>query len=81
MARYWRCSAYVPEMYEVGQTPDHLYIALEYLDGEDLATIIRRGPIDPVRAATIERPRRTASALGMTREKIASVRVTSSPCW
>jgi hypothetical protein len=51
--QYLATSAYVPEMYEVGQTPDHLYIAMEYLDGEDLATIIRRGPIDPVRAATI----------------------------
>lgn len=46
-------STYVPEMYEVGQTPDHLYIAMEYLEGEDLATIIKRGPLDPLRAAGI----------------------------
>jgi hypothetical protein len=46
-------SAYVPEMYEVGQTPDHLYIAMEYLEGEDLSAIIRRGPIEPARAANI----------------------------
>ena len=26
-------STYVPEMYEVGQTADHLYIAMEYLEG------------------------------------------------
>ena len=46
-------SEYVPAMYEVGQTPDHLYIAMEYLEGEDLATIIKRGPIEPIRAAGI----------------------------
>ncbi len=46
-------STYVPEMYEVGQTPDHLYIAMEYLEGEDLATIIKRGPLDPLQAAGI----------------------------
>jgi serine/threonine protein kinase len=46
-------STYVPEMYEVGQTADHLYIAMEYLEGEDLATIIKRGPLDPLRAAGI----------------------------
>ncbi len=46
-------STYVPEMYEVGQTADHLYIAMEYLEGEDLAAIIKRGPLDPFRAAAI----------------------------
>jgi tetratricopeptide (TPR) repeat protein len=40
-------------MYEIGQTPDYLYIAMEYLDGEDLSTVIRRGALDPVRAARI----------------------------
>jgi hypothetical protein len=46
-------SQYVPAMYDVGQTPDHLYIAMEYLEGEDLATVIRRGPLEPGRAAAI----------------------------
>jgi serine/threonine protein kinase len=46
-------SPYVPELYEVGQTPDHLYIAMEYLEGEDLSAIIRRGPLDPERAVRI----------------------------
>src|SRR5690606_7851962 len=46
-------SEYVPALYEIGQTPDYLYIAMEYLDGEDLATVIRRGPLEPARAARI----------------------------
>jgi len=46
-------SEYVPEMYEVGQTADHLYIAMEYLEGEDLAATIRRGPLEATRAADI----------------------------
>lgn len=46
-------SRFVPEMYEVGQTADYLYIAMEYLDGEDLSAVIRRGALDPIRAAAI----------------------------
>ena len=46
-------SQYVPEIYEVGQTPDYLYIAMEYLEGDDLSAVIRRGALEPVRAANI----------------------------
>ncbi len=46
-------SEYVPQMYEVGQTPEYLYIAMEYLEGEDLAAIVRRGPIAPDRAVAL----------------------------
>lgn len=51
--RFLTHSEYVPEVYEVGETPGYLYIAMEYLDGEDLSSILRRGPIAPARAATI----------------------------
>ena len=46
-------SAYVPEVYEVGHTPGYLYIAMEYIAGEDLSAVVARGPVDPRRAATI----------------------------
>lgn len=48
---YLAGSEYVPQVYEVGHTPGYLYIAMEYLDGEDLSTIIARGPIEASRAA------------------------------
>ena len=46
-------SAFVPRVYDVGVVPGYLYIAMEYLDGEDLAAVIRRGPIEAVRAVGI----------------------------
>jgi serine/threonine protein kinase len=46
-------SEHVPEVYEVGRAPGYLYIAMEYLDGQDLAALLRQGPIDPRRAAEI----------------------------
>jgi serine/threonine-protein kinase len=51
--QYLASSQYVPQMYEVGHTPDYLYIAMEYLDGEDLSAVIRRGAIEPEQAARI----------------------------
>jgi serine/threonine protein kinase len=51
--QFLAASRYVPAIYEVGQTSDHLYIAMEYLDGADLSTVIARGALDPVRAARI----------------------------
>ena len=36
-------AAHVPELLELGATPEgHLYIAMEYLRGEDLAAVLRR---------------------------------------
>ncbi len=46
-------SAFVPAVYEVGEVPGYFYIAMEYLEGEDLSAAIRRGPLDPRRAAAI----------------------------
>ena len=46
-------SPYVPRVYDVDRADGYLYIAMEYVEGEDLSAIIRRGPIDPQRAAAI----------------------------
>ena len=51
--QYLATSPHVPEIHEVGQTPDYLYIAMEYLEGEDLSAVIRRGPVEPARAVRI----------------------------
>ena len=51
--RFLATSGFVPELYEVGEVDGYLYIAMEYLDGEDLSALIRRGPVDPTRAAGI----------------------------
>jgi len=46
-------SPFVPAVYDVGTAPGYLYIAMEYLEGEDLSAVIRSGPIEPLRAAKI----------------------------
>lgn len=46
-------SEFVPDVYEVGHVPGYLYIAMEYVDGEDLSSIISRGPVESRRAVTI----------------------------
>ena len=46
-------SPYVPRSTKSGETPGYLYIAMEYLDGQDLSTVLRTGPVDPRRAAGI----------------------------
>ena len=46
-------SAFVPRVYDVDHADGYLYIAMEYVEGEDLSTIIKRGPLEPRRAATI----------------------------
>jgi len=38
-------SEYVPNVYESGFTEDYFYIAMEYIDGEDLSQAIHRGPL------------------------------------
>jgi hypothetical protein len=48
-----QASQYVPRLYEVGFAPGYFYIAMEYIDGEDLSTIIKQGPLDPDRATSI----------------------------
>jgi hypothetical protein len=51
--RFLHASAFVPQVFEVGTAPGYLYIAMEYLDGEDLSAVIRNGPVEPTRAAHI----------------------------
>jgi serine/threonine protein kinase len=46
-------SPHVPEVFEVGKAGGYLYIAMEYLNGEDLSAVIRRGPLDARRSAAI----------------------------
>lgn len=43
----------VPRVYERGEVADYLYVAMEYLDGENLSDVIARGRMDPARATTI----------------------------
>lgn len=50
---FLHASAYVPRVYDVGHASGYLYIAMEYLEGEDLSALIRRGPVGPRQAAAI----------------------------
>ncbi len=43
----------VPRVYEHGELPDYLYVAMEYLDGENLSDVIGRGRVQPDRAVSI----------------------------
>lgn len=43
----------VPRVYEHGELPDYFYVAMEYLDGENLSDVIGRGRIEPERAVGI----------------------------
>jgi hypothetical protein len=40
----------VPHVYEHGELPDYFYVAMEYLDGENLSDVISRGRIQQERA-------------------------------
>ena len=50
---FLQASPFVPRVYEVDDADGYLYIAMEYVEGEDLSTVIRRGPMEPRRAAAI----------------------------
>ncbi len=52
-SKFSQASEYVPHVHEVGFASDCFYIAMEYIDGEDLSSIVRRGPMAPKRAAAI----------------------------
>jgi serine/threonine protein kinase len=43
----------VPRVYEHGELPDYFYVAMEYLDGENLSDAIGRGRLQPERAVAI----------------------------
>jgi hypothetical protein len=51
--RFSELTQYVPRVYEVERASDYFYIAMEYIDGEDLSTVLARGPVAPERAVTI----------------------------
>jgi len=51
--RFSELTQYVPRVFDVGRVPEYFYIAMEYIDGEDLSTILARGPITPDRAVAI----------------------------
>src|SRR6185436_19277678 len=47
-------SVFVPRVYDIGAASGYVYIAMEYLEGADLSTLIRgEGPLDASRAARI----------------------------
>jgi serine/threonine protein kinase/tetratricopeptide (TPR) repeat protein len=51
--RFCAKSRYVPEVYEHGTGGGYFYIAMEYLDGENLSDVIARGPFTPERAVDV----------------------------
>ena len=43
----------VVQIYGAGDADDYFYVSMEYIEGEDLAEMIRRGPVPPVQAVDI----------------------------
>jgi serine/threonine protein kinase len=43
----------VPRVYEEGDQPPYYFIAMEYVQGENLSDVIARGPVEPLEAARI----------------------------
>jgi len=43
----------VPRVYEEGDEPPYYFIAMEYVDGENLSDVIARGPVSPAEATRI----------------------------
>ncbi|MCC7375922.1 MAG: protein kinase [Verrucomicrobiales bacterium] len=41
----------IVSVFEVGETDGQPYLALEYVDGQSLAEVLRQGPVPPIRAA------------------------------
>src|SRR5512147_2200239 len=52
-AQFSQISERVPAVYDQGFDGGYFYVAMEYLDGENLADIIRRGPLAVDRAVDI----------------------------
>lgn len=46
-------SGRVAQIFDVGDRDGYFYIAMEYIDGEDLSELVARGPIEPQRAVDI----------------------------
>ena len=51
--QFCRVSGFVPQVYKYGTEADYFYVAMEYLDGENLSQAIRRGPLPETRALAI----------------------------
>lgn len=51
--RFSELTQYVPRVYEVDRASDYFYIAMEYIDGEDLSTVLARGPLAHDRAVAV----------------------------
>jgi eukaryotic-like serine/threonine-protein kinase len=53
--RFGEHGAHVPIVYEYGIDEDsgYFYVAMEYLDGENLSEVVAQGPLEPERAAGI----------------------------
>ena len=43
----------VPRVYEEGDQPPYYFIAMEYIEGENLSDVIARGPVEQLEAARI----------------------------
>src|ERR1700748_423535 len=46
-------SGRVAQIFDVGDREGYFYIAMEYIEGEDLSELVARGPLDPERAVSI----------------------------
>src|ERR687889_1914186 len=51
--QFCRMSPYVPAVYDHGIDFGYFYVAMEYLDGENLSDVITRGPLPSDRAMAI----------------------------
>jgi len=51
--QFCRVSGFVPQVYKYGTESDYFYVAMEYLDGENLSQAIRRGPVPETRAVAV----------------------------
>ncbi len=51
--QFGRIDTHVPRVHEYGTCDGHFYIDMEYVEGEDLAERIARGPLTPDHAAAI----------------------------
>ena len=45
----------VPAVFEDGDLPPYYFIAMEYVDGENLSDVIARGPLEPAAAVAVTR--------------------------
>jgi len=52
-ARLAAIDSHVVPIYETDDTDGYFFVSMEYVEGEDLANVIRRGPLEPRRAAEI----------------------------